>query len=142
MIGFAALRIHRGRAVAMGLAMAVGVAGCDGTAAPSASPTPTIPVATGIRGVVLLGPTCPTETGGEPCVTPYVAELVIFDRSNVEVARVTSGPDGRFEIALPPGEYTVTPTPGDPFPTALPVPVSVVEGSFTEIEINYESGIG
>lgn len=90
---------------------------------------------------MLLGPTCPVATSAEPCVTPYAAVLVVLDRANAEVGRVTSAADGRFEIALPPGDYTVAPTPGDPFPTAHPLPVSVVEGSFTEIEVNYDSGI-
>lgn len=106
------------------------------------SPVPSAPLDSGIRGFVRLGPTCPVETRDVPCTTPYVAVLVILDADDREVARVTSGEDGRFEVLLPPGEYTIAPTPGgDPLPSAPPQSVSVVAGSFTEIEINYDTGI-
>lgn len=107
-----------------------------------ATPAPTVPLDSGIRGTVQLGPTCPVQTRDVPCVTPYVAVLVILDTDQREAARVSSGPDGAFQVALPPGDYTVTPTPGgDPFPTAAPQAVTVLPGAFTEIEINYDTGI-
>jgi hypothetical protein len=105
-----------------------------------AGPSPTV-VDSGIRGIVLLGPTCAAESPAGPCTTPYAAQIVILDEEDHEVARVTSGADGRFEVPLPPGQYTVAPVPGDPFPSAAPQDVTVVAGSFTEIEVNYDSGI-
>ncbi len=103
---------------------------------------PSAPIDSGIRGYVQLGPTCPVVTRDVPCTTPYAALLVILDIEQQEVARVTSGEDGRFEVLLAPGEYTITPTPGgDSLPSAPPLSVSVLPGSFTEIEINYDSGI-
>lgn len=108
-----------------------------GATQPSATP-----LESGIRGSVRLGPTCPVERRDLPCVTPYVAVLVILDVDQREVARVTSAADGRFEVALAPGDYTVTPTPGgDPFPTAPPQAVTVIPGSFVEIQIDYDTGI-
>lgn len=106
--------------------------------------TPTPP--SGVRGMVLLGPTCPTgsEPGAHdpvPCLTPYAAELVVLDLENVVVARVTAGADGQFTLDLAPGEYVITPAGGNPYPIAQPVPVTVVAGQYVEVEINYDTGI-
>jgi hypothetical protein len=101
----------------------------------------------GIRGTVLLGPTCPI--GGEPgahdpvpCLTPYSAELVVLDLESVVVERITSGTDGKFTVDLPPGEYVIAPEGGEnPYPIAQPVPVTVAPGQYIEVEINYDTGI-
>ena len=128
------------RAVLLLAALAFALAACDGTA--MTSPSPTAAPDTGIRGVVLLGPTCPVEqVGASPCVTPYAATLVIRDANEREVGRVTSGADGRFEIRLPPGQYVILPQNGDPTPTAQLAPVTVVEGQFADVTINYDTGI-
>jgi len=121
------------------VAMVIALGGC-GPGGPT--PAPSVLLDSGIHGFVQLGPTCPVVTRDVPCTTPYVAVLVILDSNDGEVARVTSGTDGRFEVLLPPGEYTIAPTPGgDPLPSAPPQAVSVVAGAFTEIEINYDTGI-
>jgi hypothetical protein len=109
----------------------------------------TPPPPSGIRGLVLLGPTCPGpveaspgDIGPEPCVTPYAAELVVLDSENVKVASVTSANDGRFSVDVPPGEYVVAPKTGtDSYPIANPVSVTVVAGQYAEIQINYDTGI-
>lgn len=121
----------------------VGLVGCSGLGSVSESPTP---APSGIRGTVILGPTCATgESPGAyepvPCLTPYAAELVILDRDNVVVTRVSAGGDGRFEVTLPPGEYVVAPQATDPFPNAQPLPVEVTPGEYVEIQINYDTGI-
>ena len=117
--------------------------GCDVT--PDGGPGSTTPAPGGIRGTVILGPTCP---GGEPgatdpvlCLTPYAAQLVILDAQNQVAGRVTSGTDGRFEISLPPGSYVITPIGGDPSPIAQPVSVIVRAGEYIEVQINYDTGI-
>ena len=107
----------------------------------------TPPPPSGIRGLVLLGPTCPVESspgdsGAVPCVTPYAAELVVLDSENVKVASVTSATDGRFSVDVPPGDYIVAPETGtDSYPIANPVSVTVVAGQYAEIQINYDTGI-
>lgn len=108
----------------------------------AATPTPTM--ASGIRGSVLLGPTCPVASPGfdTPCVTPYAATLVLTNDDGERVATTTSGPDGRFEFTVPPGQYVIAPQPaGDPFPAAQPVDVNVEPGQFVETQINYDTGI-
>lgn len=96
-----------------------------------------------ILGAACLGsPTLSTSDAPSPspCLTPFAATLVILDDAERVVTRVTAGGDGRFEVALAPGEYTVQPQPGDPFPTAQPIDVNVVAGEFAEVQINYISG--
>lgn len=132
------------RLVLAGLAALVLIAGgCDEPPGAGPSGTPTAP--SGIRGTVILGPTCPVGEPGSTdpinCLTPYAAQLVILDGQNEVAGRITSGDDGRFEIALAPGDYVITPIGGDPYPIAQPVAVVVTAGEFTEVQVNYDTGI-
>jgi hypothetical protein len=113
-----------------------------GACAPvGASPTPSSPDS-GLRGTILIGPTCPVEIAGQsPCVKPYPGMLVVTDSDGREVARTTAAADGTFAIALPPGDYVILPQPGDPFPQAQPIDVTVVPGQFEDVQVNYDSGI-
>jgi hypothetical protein len=107
----------------------------------------TPPPPSGIRGTVLLGPTCPVESSPGandpvPCLTPYAATLVVLDNEGVKVATVTSGADGKFQLDLAPGDYVVTPESGtDSYPIAQPQSVTVSAGTYTEIQVNYDTGI-
>jgi len=130
------------KSLVVAVVLALAVAGCSEIGLDFETPTPP----SGIRGTVVLGPTCPTgsEPGAHdpvPCLTPYAAELVVLDLENAVVERVTSGGDGKFTIDLPPGEYVITPEAGDPYPIAQPVPVTVVAGQYIAVEINYDTGI-
>jgi hypothetical protein len=132
-----------GRSVAVVAVVLAGLClvGCDPGGGASQSPT----APSGIRGTVFLGPTCPgpvdPSATDEPCVTPYTAQLAILDADGKVVTRVTSGADGTFQVDLPPGDYTVAPQNGDPVPSAPSQPVSVEPGKYTEIQVNYDSGI-
>jgi hypothetical protein len=107
----------------------------------------TPPPPSGIKGTVLLGPTCPveaspTDTNPVPCLTPYAATMAVLDNEGVKVATITSGGDGKFQIDLPPGDYVVTPESGtDTYPIAQPQSVTVATGVYTEIQVNYDTGI-
>lgn len=120
------------------LILVLALAAC--TSAPAVGPSPQ---GGGIRGIVTLGPTCPVEQVGQPpCETPYAAELQVTRRSDgTLVQTVRSGADGRFEVSLPPGDYTVTGTAAEVLPVAAPVDVTVEAGRFSEIEVAYDSGI-
>jgi len=114
-------------------------AGCAGL---GATPAPSVPQDSGIRGSVQLGPTCPVETRDVPCVTAYAALLIVLDPDSREVGRVTSAADGTFQLALAPGQYTITPAAGgDPYPFAPTQAVAVLPGRFSDVQINYDTGI-
>jgi hypothetical protein len=71
-----------------------------------------------------------------------VASLVIIDSEGARVQTVTSAADGKFQVDLAPGEYTVTPSTGaDTYPIAQPVTVTVLAGNYVDVEINYDTGI-
>ncbi|HSH22179.1 MAG TPA: hypothetical protein VK992_06175 [Candidatus Caenarcaniphilales bacterium] len=130
------------RELAAGLLSLVVLYACNDLTSTVQTPSPP----SGIRGTVILGPTCPTaqEPGAhEPvtCLTPYSAQLVVLDGESEVVTRITSGADGRFEVSLPPGEYVVAPQGGDPYPIAQPISVAVVAGEYEDIEINFDTGI-
>ena len=142
---------------AMGLVIAL--SGCaPSSAAPFVIPTAaSSPAATarpastvapvsgsGIRGMVTIGPTCPGPARpGQACTQPYAAVLVITKRDGTEVARVTSGDDGKFSIDLPPGDYTIVPKneSGSRLPVAGPTEGSVPSGRFFEVGIQFYTGI-
>lgn len=127
----------------LGLLVGSVVLGCSEIGINLDSPPPP----SGIKGTVLLGPTCaieasPGENNPVPCVTAYAATLVVLDNEGVKVATVTSGDDGKFQVDLVPGDYVVTPESGtDSYPIAQPQSVTVSAGIYTEIEVNYDTGI-
>jgi len=97
----------------------------------------------GVEGIVLLGPTCPVQAAdASPCLTPYAAQLAIVDANGNAVGSVTAGSDGHFRVPLAAGEYVLQPK-SDPsgYPSGAAVPFSVVAGSFTDVEVDYDTGI-
>lgn len=127
-------------AVAIGLlALVVGCGPAQGGGGEQTDQTPQLP--SGVRGTVLLCPGPPDpESTAQPCDTPYKAQIAILDGDGNVVTRVTSGDDGHFQLDLAPGEYTLAPQNGDPYPTAPSMPVIVVAGQYTDIQVNYDNG--
>ena len=98
----------------------------------------------GIRGTVLLGPTCPVETVENPCPDRPLADVEIHVLQGGDVvATVRSDGDGRFEVALDPGQYLVQAVvePGGPGMSAKPVDAPVRSGEFTDVNVPVDSGI-
>jgi hypothetical protein len=106
-----------------------------------------LPDATGVRGTVTAGPTCPVVTNPpQPgCEERPVAGavLVFTDATGHEAARVTAAADGTFAVELVPGAYRVTPEPAEGLMgTPEPIDVTVVAGQpMTELQISYDTGI-
>ena len=99
----------------------------------------------GIEGQTLISPTRPgPERADAPSSAPYPATLVIVTASGREVARLKTGSDGRFRVALPPGEYRVVPMqerPGRFMPNASEENVTVRPGQYARVEIHFDSGM-
>lgn len=101
----------------------------------------------GVRGSVLLGPQCPVESVDEPCEDqPASRVAVLVSRAlpgeaygaGEPVSRTRTDAEGRFEVALPPGEYVVTAEAGM---SCEFMDARVREGSWTEVDVPCDTGI-
>jgi hypothetical protein len=106
-----------------------------------------LPDATGVRGTVTAGPTCPvvTEPPTPGCEERPVAGavLVFTDAGGREVARTTSAADGSFSVELAPGAYQLT---AEPVESQMGTPEPMhfeVEGGqpMTELQVSYDTGM-
>jgi hypothetical protein len=117
--------------------LVVVVAACG----PGASPGPT-----GTLTLLLTaGPVCPVEQDPpDPACAPRAvsgAVVAILDGDR-EVARGTSGADGRIDFQLPHGRYVVHPVAGDnPFPSPPGDQVVDVGPEPVELSLGYDTGI-
>ena len=88
---------------------------------------------------------CPVLPAGSTCPqTPLPARVVVVGAGSQErVAEVRSGADGQFEVAVPPGRYELRGEnlTGAPVPVAMPISVIVSTGRFTEVRIEFDSGV-
>jgi hypothetical protein len=106
-----------------------------------------LPNATGVRGTVTSGPSCPVVTNppDPSCADrPVVGALLIFhDASGAEVTRVTSAADGTFAVELAPGAYRLVAQPVEGLMgTPGPVDVGVEAGQpLIELKVSYDTGI-
>jgi hypothetical protein len=107
--------------------------------APFARSTPTD---SGIEGQVLIGPVCPVVIQGQECPDqPHQASLTILKFNGRVVKRFETNPQGHFRIPLAPGEYTLRPESPNGMPYAGEQNFTVLPGQFTQIIVNFDSGI-
>ena len=100
------------------------------------------PTDSGIEGRVFIGPICPVMREGEECPDqPYQAILTVYSPKGERIAQVQTDEDGRFKIPLHPGEYVLHPDSPNVLPFAGEQTVIVEEGKFTQVLVNYDSGI-
>jgi len=130
---------HGALAIAAVLVLVAAAAACN---LPGGSPT-VVPT-TGVRGLVLAGPTCPVERAdASPCVRAVAgAEILARDESGRIAARAVSDAAGNYFLALAPGSYVIDPQPVRGLVgTAQPVAVEVTEGSPVDQDLEYDTGI-
>ncbi|MGZ8770544.1 MAG: hypothetical protein ACXWXJ_06020 [Aeromicrobium sp.] len=125
----------------------VSVVSESGPAVPAdAWPSQTGAGGTGIGGVALAGPVCPVETvPPDPgCAARPVAGAVIVIRAGEgsEVTRTTTGADGSFFVEILAGDYVLEPQPvAGLMGTAASLEVTVADGSATQVQLDYDTGI-
>ena len=124
-----------------------GGSGGSGGGSGGAASTPPSAAGTGtVAGMVLAGPVCPVvKSPPDPACAdrPVVGAVVVaLDASGREVARASSGADGRYRISLPPGTYTLVPQPVvGLMGTASTLTVEVRSGGTTVADLAYDTGI-
>jgi hypothetical protein len=96
----------------------------------------------GVRGDVVLGPTCPVEIAGSPCPDrPWQGTVQAFTLSGALVRDASTDAQGAFELPLDPGTYDLIPyTPQSP-PTAKMQRVTVTSGAFVAVTLQLDTGI-
>ena len=102
------------------------------------------PVDSGVRGVVILGPSCPVVQEDVPCPDkPFEAKIRVLDPGSSDVVATTrSGKDGRFVVRLAPGVYVLEGVSlGEAFPFAKLVDVTVRPHAFTSATVTFDTGI-
>jgi hypothetical protein len=96
----------------------------------------------GIEGQVFIGPLCPVVQQGQECPDqPYQATLTVNNSNGREIAKVQTDAEGRFKIQLEPGEYILHPESPNVMPFAAEQIFTVASGKFTQVVVNYDSGI-
>ena len=103
--------------------------------APAATP------ASGLRGLVLEGPTAPVCRTDDSCEQPARGVVLRFTRAGKVVAEVKTTSTGRYSVRLKPGSYAVK-APRRRVGTGLtPRIVQVPRGRIARVDFHLDTGI-
>ncbi|MEK7638192.1 MAG: hypothetical protein AAB375_02085 [Patescibacteria group bacterium] len=97
----------------------------------------------GISGIMLTGPTCPVVRVNDPSCNdkPYQGQFIVRKVSGgPEVARFSTDTNGRFEVILAPGTYTIEPVQHIGLGNQ-PQSVEVKAGIMSDITLTFDTGI-
>lgn len=95
----------------------------------------------GLRGVVMQGPTMPVCRADDPCEQPARGVLLQFRRSGKVVAEVKTTRTGTYSVTLSPGSYAVT-APRRRVGTGLtPRFVHVPQGQIARVDFHLDTGM-
>lgn len=95
----------------------------------------------GLRGIVMRGPTSPICHVGDPCEEPAKGLLLQFRRDGRIVKQVRTSRTGRYRVLLRRGRYAVT-TPGLRAPARLqPQLVAVPRGRIVRRDFQLDTGV-
>ena len=112
------------------------IAGC-GALSPPAN------LDSGITGIIQAGPTCPVVQPGMDCADKPIAATVIvrFSSTGLEATRFTTDSDGMFRVTLFPDRYVLDPQPAGFIGAPPSQTVDVQPSQFTDVVIEYDTGI-
>jgi hypothetical protein len=95
----------------------------------------------GLRGVVMQGPTAPVCRADDPCEKPAVGVFLQFRRGGRVVAQVKTTATGRYSVRLRASSYSVT-APWRRIGTGLtPRLVRVPRGRVAKVDFHLDTGI-
>jgi len=101
-------------------------------------------VNSGITGNVTIGPTCPVERiPPDPnCEDkPYQANLIAVETTSNKQTNFKSSEDGTFKVDLLPGEYLIKNANTAILPRMSDYEVTVSANKYTELKLEFDSGI-
>jgi major membrane immunogen (membrane-anchored lipoprotein) len=113
-------------------------------ASPDITPAPLSALPnSGLEGQVLIGPTCagPARVGSNCEDQPFQAVITVNSPKGERIVQIQTNKEGRFKIPLAPGEYILHPESPSVMPFAGEQTVTVEIGKFTQVVVNYDSGI-
>ena len=100
------------------------------------------PADSGLEGQVFLGPVCPLVTPGQECPDqPYQAMLTVNSSDGRTITRVHTDQQGRFRLALKPGQYVLHSESPNAMPYTGDQAFTVEAGRFTQLFVTYDSSI-
>lgn len=95
----------------------------------------------GLRGVVMRGPTSPVCRVDEPCEAPAANVVLVFKQAGHVVARTTTGPKGGYRIGLKPGRYAVATARRTIGVGLTPRAVVVPRARFARVDFHLDTGL-
>jgi hypothetical protein len=95
----------------------------------------------GLRGVVMRGPTKPVCLPNESCEEPAVGVVLRFSRAGQMVARVETGVGGAYSVRLRPGVYGVSTPQRRVGSTLTPSAARVPRARIARLNFHIDTGI-
>ncbi|HYV33359.1 MAG TPA: hypothetical protein VE973_00725 [Candidatus Limnocylindria bacterium] len=118
---------------------------CEFAACPSLATSTPAANDSGVVGNIVIGPTCPVERiPPDPACAPkgYQATVIVkTPDGKKEIKRFTSGSDGSFKVSLAPGTYLLSPINSGVYPRGADQTVVVEKNKYTQVTIEFDSGI-
>jgi hypothetical protein len=96
----------------------------------------------GVRGQVVLAPSCPVEIVGSPCPDrAWQGKVQAFTPTGILVREASTNAGGAFEMPLDPGTYDLIPYTLEGPPTAKMQRIKVTPHAFLTVTLHVDTGI-
>lgn len=108
----------------------------------SPTPQPTIVLQGGIEGVMTIWPNAPRCQTGTSCSNPYQGTVVVKTADgSTTITQFSADSKGNFKVNLPTGQYQLTGLNTGLPPLLMPQKVTVENGKYTEVSLQFDSGM-